>query len=60
MPDLLTLPANLNPRPARTREVYASGFVPPRAEPASSDGPSWLSDYAVFLHEQEDHYCQVS
>jgi hypothetical protein len=60
MPDLMTPPAKLNLLPTRTREVYASGFVQPRATSPSSDGLTWLSEYAVFLHEQEDHYCQAS
>jgi hypothetical protein len=60
MPELLTPPAKFNPMPKRTREVYAIGFVPPRAAPPSLDGLSWLSEYAAFLHEQENHYCQAS
>src|SRR5262249_39719058 len=60
MTDLLTPQAKLNPMPTRSREVYAAGFVQPRAASPSSDGLSWLSEYAAFLHEQEDRYCQAS
>jgi hypothetical protein len=60
MPDLLTLPTSLRPSYARAYEHPAGPRERPRPEPPSGPGPSWLLDYAAFLQEQQDNYCQVS
>jgi hypothetical protein len=60
MPDLLTPLTRLRPLLAPSHELPTGPRERPRTEPPSGPGPSWLLDYAAFLQEQRDNYCQAS
>jgi hypothetical protein len=58
MLDLLPPPALSFPRAPVRRELVV--FTPdrPRVEQPLGVAPAWLFDYAAFVREQQDSYCQ--
>jgi hypothetical protein len=60
MPDLLALLPNLTRLVPLANERLGSPLVRPESRPMSQEATPWLFDYAAFLREQQDCYCQGS
>jgi hypothetical protein len=58
MPEFLALPVDLNRLLPRASDLLGSALVRPESRQVSQEGTPWLTDYAAFLHEQQDNYCQ--
>jgi hypothetical protein len=57
---VLALPPNLNCLLPLANELLGSSPVRPEPGQRSQEGTPWLFDYAAFLREQQDSYCQRS